>query len=59
MNMTRFGLPDHRREGQCVSLSPNNAYAATTDSFGRVMLIDMERGIAVRMWKGTSTLGTL
>ena len=49
---SRFGLPDHRREGISVSLSPNNKYAATTDSFGRVMLIDVDRGIAVRMWKG-------
>lgn len=48
----RFGLPDIRREGFSISLSPNNRYAATTDSFGRVMLIDIDRGIAVRMWKG-------
>ena len=52
MSYIRFGLPDQRREGMCVSLSPNNTYAATTDSFGRVTLIDMDRGIAVRMWKG-------
>ncbi|XP_045164449.2 rab3 GTPase-activating protein non-catalytic subunit-like [Mercenaria mercenaria] len=48
----RFGLPDMRREGLSVSLSPNNTYAATTDSFGRIMLIDTDRGIALRMWKG-------
>ena len=47
-----FGLPDLRREGLSVCLSPNNTYAATTDSFGRVMLIDAERAIALRMWKG-------
>lgn len=26
--------------------------AASTDSFGRVSLIDVTRGVAVRMWKG-------
>lgn len=25
---------------------------ATTDSFGRVILVDIQHGIAVRMWKG-------
>lgn len=48
----RFGIPDQRREGLSVSLSPNNNYAVTTDSFGRVILIDVNRGIALRMWKG-------
>ena len=33
-------------------LSPDNNLAATTDSFGRVILIDITVGIAVRMWKG-------
>ncbi len=28
--------------------------AAMTDSFGRVMLLDIVRGVALRMWKGTS-----
>ncbi|KAL5008455.1 hypothetical protein ScPMuIL_014036 [Solemya velum] len=48
----RFSLPDKRRVGLSLALSPNNMYVATTDSFGRVMLVDIERGIAVRMWKG-------
>uniref|UniRef100_A0A2C9KPH8 Rab3-GAP regulatory subunit N-terminal domain-containing protein n=1 Tax=Biomphalaria glabrata TaxID=6526 RepID=A0A2C9KPH8_BIOGL len=48
----RFGLPDKRRVGENIILSPNNNYAATTDSFGRVILIDVQRGVAVRMWKG-------
>lgn len=25
-----------------------------TDDFGRVLLLDVARGIAIRMWKGTS-----
>ncbi|KAK7104713.1 rab3 GTPase-activating protein non-catalytic subunit-like [Littorina saxatilis] len=48
----RFGLPDKRRSGDSIVLSPCNNYVATTDSFGRVILVDMQRGIAVRMWKG-------
>ncbi|XP_033735108.1 rab3 GTPase-activating protein non-catalytic subunit-like [Pecten maximus] len=48
----RYGLPDKRRQGDNIFLSPNNNYAATTDSFGRVTLLDVENGIAVRMWKG-------
>jgi len=48
----RFGLPDKRRLGESVVLGPDNKLAATTDSFGRVILLDIERGIAVRMWKG-------
>ncbi|XP_059162199.1 rab3 GTPase-activating protein non-catalytic subunit-like [Physella acuta] len=48
----RFGLPDQRRAGEKIMLSPCNNYAATTDSFGRVILIDVQRGMAVRMWKG-------
>ena len=52
----RFGLPDKRRVGDSIVLSPDNSLAATTDSFGRVMLLDLSRGIAVRMWKGTHYL---
>ncbi|CAG5127370.1 unnamed protein product, partial [Candidula unifasciata] len=48
----RYGLPDKRRSGEVIMLSSCNNYAATTDSFGRVILIDVQRGIAVRMWKG-------
>ncbi|XP_069624574.1 rab3 GTPase-activating protein non-catalytic subunit isoform X1 [Ranitomeya imitator] len=48
----RFGLPDSRRHGESISLSPCNTLAAVTDDFGRVILLDVGRGIAVRMWKG-------
>ncbi|XP_029643164.1 rab3 GTPase-activating protein non-catalytic subunit isoform X2 [Octopus sinensis] len=48
----RFGLPDKRRIGESIVLSPNNKYAATTDSYGRVILLDVQRGIGIRMWKG-------
>ncbi|XP_030854258.1 rab3 GTPase-activating protein non-catalytic subunit isoform X1 [Strongylocentrotus purpuratus] len=48
----RFGLPDVRRHGDTIVLAPGMRLAASTDSFGRVSLIDVTRGVAVRMWKG-------
>ncbi|XP_066451187.1 rab3 GTPase-activating protein non-catalytic subunit isoform X2 [Eleutherodactylus coqui] len=48
----RFGLPDSRRRGESISLSPCNTLAAVTDDFGRVILVDVVRGISIRMWKG-------
>ncbi|XP_068089021.1 rab3 GTPase-activating protein non-catalytic subunit isoform X2 [Hyperolius riggenbachi] len=48
----RFGLPDSRRHGETISLSPCNTLAAVTDDFGRVILLDVGRGVAIRMWKG-------
>ncbi|KAM6356080.1 rab3 GTPase-activating protein non-catalytic subunit isoform 5-T5 [Podargus strigoides] len=48
----RFGLPDSRRHGERICLSPCNTLAAITDDFGRVILLDVTRGLAVRMWKG-------
>uniref|UniRef100_A0A8C5U2C3 RAB3 GTPase activating non-catalytic protein subunit 2 n=1 Tax=Malurus cyaneus samueli TaxID=2593467 RepID=A0A8C5U2C3_9PASS len=48
----RFGLPDSRRHGERICLSPCNTLAAVTDEFGRVILLDVTRGLAVRMWKG-------
>ena len=49
---TRFGLPDKRRHAESIVLSPDNKLAAVTDSFGRVMLVEVHRGVALRMWKG-------
>ncbi|XP_054714636.1 rab3 GTPase-activating protein non-catalytic subunit-like [Uloborus diversus] len=48
----RFGLYDKRRQGISMSLSPNKCLAAITDAFGRVILFDIFKGVAVRMWKG-------
>ncbi|XP_072503902.1 rab3 GTPase-activating protein non-catalytic subunit [Notamacropus eugenii] len=48
----RFGLPDSRRHGESICLSPCNTLAAVTDDFGRVILLDVARGLAIRMWKG-------
>jgi len=48
----RFGLYDQRRVGETVVPSPDGCLVATTDSFGRIILIDTHNGVAVRMWKG-------
>ncbi|XP_051578271.1 rab3 GTPase-activating protein non-catalytic subunit-like isoform X2 [Myxocyprinus asiaticus] len=48
----RFGLPDSRRHGESICLSPCNTMAGVTDDFGRVTLLDVARGITIRMWKG-------
>jgi len=48
----RFGLYDQRRTGESVVPSPDGRLVATTDSFGRIILIDTRNGVAVRMWKG-------
>ena len=59
-----FALPDMRRHGESVVLAPSTSggaavdvghgrhLAATTDSFGRVILVDVARKVAIRMWKG-------
>ncbi|XP_038148632.1 rab3 GTPase-activating protein non-catalytic subunit isoform X3 [Cyprinodon tularosa] len=48
----RFGLPDSRRHGESICLSPCNTLAGVTDDFGRVALLDLARGVTIRMWKG-------
>ncbi|KAM4724270.1 rab3 GTPase-activating protein non-catalytic subunit isoform 2-T2 [Anableps anableps] len=48
----RFGLPDSRRHGESICLSPCNTLAGVTDDFGRVTLLDLAKGVAIRMWKG-------
>lgn len=49
---SRFGLPDSRRHGESICLSPCNMLAGVTDDFGRVTLLDLGRGVCIRMWKG-------
>ncbi|XP_028409755.1 rab3 GTPase-activating protein non-catalytic subunit-like isoform X2 [Dendronephthya gigantea] len=48
----RFSISDQRREGMSITLSPDGRLAATTDEFGRVMLISVKEGIVLRTWKG-------
>lgn len=50
---SRFGLQDYRRNGENIIISPGNNLAATTDSFARVILFDVVKGIAIRIFKGT------
>jgi len=42
--------------GESVVPSPDGRLVATTDSFGRIILIDTRNGVAVRMWKGTTLI---
>ncbi len=41
-----------RRLGESIIISPGNNLAATTDSFARVVLIDVLKGISIKMFKG-------
>jgi len=52
LSCVRFGLYDQRRTGESIVPSPDGRLVATTDSFGRIILIDTRNGVAVRMWKG-------
>lgn len=48
----RYRLYDKMRIGQSAVVSPFGTVAAVTDSLGRVLLVDMHRGIIKRIWKG-------
>lgn len=48
----KFGLADALREAISVAVSPNEKLAAVIDSLGRIILIDVNKGIATRIWKG-------
>lgn len=48
----RFGLCDHQRSAMSVYLAPDGLLAAVTDNLGRVILVDCNRAIALRVWKG-------
>ncbi|KAK7080271.1 Rab3 GTPase-activating protein non-catalytic subunit, partial [Halocaridina rubra] len=48
----RSSIPDKRRTGLSVSLAPGRRLAAVTDDFGRVTVVDVQRGATIRMWKG-------
>lgn len=48
----RFALKDSRRKGETIIIAPANNLAAITDSFARVILVDMLKGIAIRIFKG-------
>ena len=49
----RCGLPDIHRAATAIIIAPGaNWLAATSDTFGRVMLLDLIKAKAIRMWKG-------
>ncbi|KAJ9153504.1 hypothetical protein P3X46_026933 [Hevea brasiliensis] len=45
-------LRDHPRKGEKLTLSPSGTLAAITDSLGRILLLDTQALVVVRLWKG-------
>ncbi|KAI3845647.1 hypothetical protein MKW92_025099 [Papaver armeniacum] len=45
-------LKDHPRKGEKLTLSPSGSLAAITDSLGRILLLDTQALVVVRIWKG-------
>jgi Rab3 GTPase-activating protein non-catalytic subunit len=54
-----FAIRDFRRHGEKIIVSPGLHIAAICDSFGRIIVYDIHRGIAVRMFKGKDSFATL
>ncbi|UJR30170.1 hypothetical protein I4U23_017710 [Adineta vaga] len=49
---SRFSIRDLRRHGEKIIVSPGLHIAAVCDSFGRIIVYDIHRGIAIRIFKG-------
>ncbi|KAK9674195.1 hypothetical protein RND81_12G217500 [Saponaria officinalis] len=45
-------LKDPPRRGEKLTLSPSGTLAAITDSLGRILLLDTQALVVVRLWKG-------
>ncbi|KAI5427235.1 hypothetical protein KIW84_032588 [Lathyrus oleraceus] len=45
-------IKDHPRKGEKLTLSPSGTLAAITDSLGRILLLDTQALVVVRLWKG-------
>ncbi|EXB30039.1 hypothetical protein L484_003905 [Morus notabilis] len=45
-------LKDYPRKGEKLTLSPSGTLAAITDSLGRILLLDTQALVVVRLWKG-------
>ncbi|GAB4846575.1 hypothetical protein Ancab_025582 [Ancistrocladus abbreviatus] len=45
-------LKDPPRKGEKLTLSPSGTLAAVTDSLGRILLLDTQALVVVRLWKG-------
>lgn len=48
----RSGLYDAQRHGTMVTISPDRRLAAFVDNFGRVAILDINKGYLVRLFKG-------
>lgn len=48
----RYGFYDDHRTGNRIWLSPYNRLAAVADNLGRVILVDCQKNVIVRVWKG-------
>lgn len=44
-------LKDHPRKGEKLTLSPSGTLAAITDSLGRILLLDTQALVVLRLWK--------
>ena len=44
-------LKDQPRKGEKLTLSPSGTLAAITDSLGRILLLDTQALVVVRLWK--------
>ncbi|EDW04033.1 rab3 GTPase-activating protein regulatory subunit [Drosophila grimshawi] len=49
---TRCRLYDGKRDGLSLILAPGGKLAAVTDNLDRVMLVDTQQAIILRVWKG-------
>ncbi|EDW64165.1 rab3 GTPase-activating protein non-catalytic subunit [Drosophila virilis] len=49
---TRCRLYDGKRDGLTLALAPGSKLAAVTDNLDRVMLVDTQQAIILRVWKG-------
>ncbi|CAI0436558.1 unnamed protein product [Linum tenue] len=45
-------LKDKPRKGEKLTLSPSGTLAAITDTLGRILLLDTQALVVVRLWKG-------
>ncbi|KAJ3426383.1 rab3-gap regulatory domain [Anaeramoeba flamelloides] len=48
----KWKINDVKREVNNIYASPNSRFAALTDNFGRVLLLDTINFLIIRMWKG-------
>lgn len=44
-------IKDHPRKAEKLTLSPSGTLAAITDSLGRILLLDTQALVVVRLWK--------